>query len=432
MGSKKYAMKRRVVITGIGIIAPNGQGKEEFWDNCTKGTSYITSDPKMLEIGLKSSVLCKIKDFDLKSHVNLDHYEGLLDLDPFVQYGVAAGEQAIIDSCLANVSDDYRERVGIIFSSAIGGTPTIVNIFEDLTESGKTHIQHKSVGSRFYNSGMFNYPAMLLAKKFNFSGPCTSVSTGCTAGVDALGMAYHLIRSNEIDVMLAGASEAPLTNLTYATLDVINAMSTTECEPHKASRPFDAKRSGFVISEGAAVVVLEELEHALARGAHIYAEVKSFASVSNSHHMTDLPADGVPMATVVQLSLDKAGLAPKEIDYINAHGSSTPQNDLFETSAYKVVFKEHAKNIPISSTKSMIGHSLSSASLIGVISVLGSIRRSVIHPTINYEFPDNDCDLDYVSNKARYHKVRYGMVTASGFGGIHSTAIFAKYDETAL
>lgn len=425
-------MKRRVVITGIGIIAPNGQGKEEFWDNCAKGTSYIISDAGMLEVGLKSSVKCKINDFELRSHVDLDHYEGLLELDPFVQYGVAAGEQAIIDARLANIAADSRERMGIIFSSAIGGTPTIVSIFENLTESGKTHIQHKPVGSRFYNSGMFNYPAMLLAKKFELSGPCTSVSTGCTAGVDALGMAYYLIRSDDADIMLAGASEAPLTNLTYATLDVINAMSTTDCEPDKASRPFDAKRTGFVISEGAAVVVLEELEHALARGAHIYAEVKSFASVSNSHHMTDLPADGVPMATVVQHSLDNAGLNPEEVDYINAHGSSTPQNDLFETSAYKVVFKEHAKNIPISSTKSMIGHSLSSASLMGVISVLGSIRRSIVHPTINYEFPDNDCDLDYVPNKARHHKVRYGMVTASGFGGIHSSAIFAKYEKSVL
>jgi 3-oxoacyl-(acyl-carrier-protein) synthase len=177
------------------------------------------------------------------------------------------------------------------------------------------------------------------------------------------------------------------------------------------------------------VVVLEEFEHALARGAHIYAEIKSFASVSNSYHMTDLPADGVPMAIVVQQALDKAGLKPEQIDYINAHGSSTPQNDIFETPAYKVVFKEYAKNIPISSTKSMIGHSLSSASLMGVINVLGSIRRSIIHPTINYEFPDEQCDLDYVPNQARQKEVNYGLVTASGFGGIHSSAVLGKYNE---
>lgn len=419
-------MDKRVVITGIGIIAPNGQCKEDFWENCVKGKSYVEAEPSMLEIGLRSSVLCRIQSFSLEEHIQIEHYPELADLDPFVQYGVAAGEQAMRDAQLDQFEGLDKDEIGTVYSSAIGGTPTIVEIFAELTEEGKTNIQHKPVGERFYNSGMFNYPAMLVAKRYGFAGPCTSVSTGCTAGVDALGMSYKLIRNGEAKVMLAGASEAPLTDLTYATLDVINAMSTTDCEPEKSSRPFDAKRSGFVISEGAAVVVLEDYEHAIARGAHIYAEVKSFASVSNSHHMTDLPADGIPMAKVVEQSLEKAQLQNHQIDYINAHGSSTPQNDVFETAAYRSVFKEHAESIPISSTKSMIGHSLSSASLMGVISVLGAIQNSIVHPTINYEFPDEQCDLDYVPNVARQHKVDRAMVTASGFGGIHSAAIFEK------
>lgn len=418
-----------VVITGIGIIAPNGKNKRQFWDNCIKGLSFIEEEPEMRSIGLKSSVLCRIKDFNLKDHIKENEYFGLIELDNFVQYGVVAGEQALKDACLDPLNLNYAQKTGIIFSSAIGGTPTIVKIFDELTSNGKTDIQHRKIGERFYNSGMFNYPAMLLAEKYGFCGPCSSVSTGCTAGLDALGIAYKIIQDGDADIMLAGASESPLTNLTYATLDVINSMSTTDCSPEKSSRPFDAKRSGFVISEGAAVVVLEELEHALRRGAHIYAEVKAFSSVSNSFHMTDLPADGIPMAKVVQQALSIAKISPEKIDYINAHGSSTPQNDVFETAAYKKVFKEHAKNIPISSTKSMIGHSLSSASLMGVISVLGSIENSIIHPTINYEYPDPECDLDYVPNIARKKTVNIAMVTASGFGGIHSSAVFSKYQS---
>lgn len=417
---------RRVVVTGIGIIAPNGQNKETFWQNCYAGKSYVISDEEMKKENLKSHVLCRIQDFDITKHISLDHYPDLLSLDKFVQYGVCGIEQAAHDSNI--LPDDYynKEDIGVIFSSAIGGTPTIVDIFGEITHHGEVDLHHQNVGERFYNSGMFNYPACLAAERLGFCGPCTSVTTGCTAGLDALGMSFDIIRSGDAKVMIAGASEAPLTMLTYATLDVINSLSITDCEPAKASRPFDAKRSGFVISEGAAVLVLEELESAIARGAHIYAEVKSFGSVSNAFHMTDLPESGVPMAAAIQQAIDKANVDPKLIDYINAHGSSTPQNDIFETSAYKAIFKDHAKDLAISSVKSMIGHSLSSASLMGAICVLGAIENSKIHPTINYQYPDPMCDLDYVPNTAREREVNYGMVTASGFGGIHSCAIFQK------
>lgn len=419
---------KRVVVTGIGIIAPNGQNKESYWDNTKKGVSFVGSCPEMQALGFKSTVLCRIADFDLESHVSIADYPGLAELDPFVQYGVAAGEQAIKDAGLEGLTEQYGEEMGIVFSSAIGGTPTIVSIFDELTESGKTDLQYKPVGPRFYNSGMFNYPASLLSRHYQISGPCTSITTGCTAGLDALGVSFDLIRSGEANIMLAGASEAPLTPLTYATLDVINSLAIFDGEPSRSSRPFDSKRSGFVISEGAVVLVLEELEFALARKAHIYAEVKSFASVSNAHHMTDLPADGLPMAKAVSMAFDSSGLALTDIGYINAHGSSTPQNDVFETAAYKAVFGEQAYSIPVSSVKSMIGHSLASASLMGSVCVIGAIHEDFLPPTINYEFPDPACDLDYVPNVARACKLKAGMVTASGFGGIHSAAVFARYN----
>lgn len=417
---------RRVVITGIGIIAPNGFDKKAYWDNCNKGLSFVKSDPEMVRLKFKSHVLARIEGFKLESHIDVTDYpEELSQLDPFVQYGVSAGEQALNDSRL-DFSVEALERVGIIFSSAIGGTPTIAKIFQDLTHSGARDLSYQRVGTRFYNSGMFNYPAMLLASKYGFSNICTSVTTGCTAGVDALGLGFEYIRAGDADIMLVGASEAPLAPLTYATLDVINSLAIFDGPPEEASRPFDAKRSGFVISEGAVFLVLEELQHAINRNASIDSEVISFGSVSNAYHMTDLPEDGLPMAKAIKKALEKANLPPESIQYINAHGSSTPQNDVFETAAYKAVFDSYAKNIPISSVKSMVGHSLASASLMGTVSVIGAIKNSIIHPTINYQYPDERCDLDYVPNQARFQEVSTGMVTASGFGGIHSAAILGK------
>lgn len=421
---------KRVVITGIGVVAPLGIGKEQFWKNAIRGQSYLQADPEMEAMGIKSKVLCRVTDFDLSDHCAGAEFDHLVEQDRVVQFGVASGSMAIADSGL-DLSQEDPESLGIIFSSAIGGTPTIQKIFEQCSDKGTQPLRHVATGENFYNAGMFNYSAALLARKHDFQGPCTSLSTGCTAGLDALGLSYELIRAGECQVMLAGATEAPLTSLTYATLDVIGSLSVTDCAPENASRPFDAKRGGFVIGEAAAVVVLEELEHALSRNAHIYAEVVSYSSVSNAFHMTDLPDHGVPMAAVMERTLHLGNVEPEDLDYINAHGSSTPQNDLFETNAYKKVLGDKAYRLPISSTKSMIGHSLSSASLVGVVATLGAIELSVVHPTANYEFPDPNCDLDYVPNVARPTDVGTALLTASGFGGIHSAAILRKYQEAA-
>jgi minimal PKS ketosynthase (KS/KS alpha) len=390
---------KRVVITGIGVIAPLGIGKEEFWRNAFHATSCISHDNEMESMGLKSNVSCRVRDFNLS------------DFSSGEEFFEKSGDQ----------------NAGIIFSSAIGGTPTMQKLFELSSNYGNNPLSYIETGESFYNAGMFNYSASLISKKYGFEGPCVSLSTGCTAGLDSLGIGFEMIRSGDMKVVVSGASEAPLTGLTYSTLDVIGSLSTSECSPERASRPFDAKRGGFVIGEAAAVVVLEELEHALAREANIYAEVVSYASVSNAFHMTDLPDSGLPMAKVIEQTLMNGNVKPSDLDYINAHGSSTPQNDVFETNAYKKVFGDIAYSIPISSTKSMLGHSLSSASLVGVIATVGTLESGVIHPTINYEFPDPLCDLDYVPNTSRACNVRTALLTASGFGGIHSAVILRKH-----
>lgn len=423
----------RVVITGIGIIAPNGIDKNEYWNNLFAGKSFIEKDPNMTKMGIKSKVNCKIKNFNIADFIeDKDFLEHLKQQDRFIQFGVAAGERAFIDADFKD-GDICGEDVGIVFSSALGGTPSIQKIFEDVSEYGKKkQVDYKPVGEYFYNAGMVNYPAALLAHRHGFKNICTSISTGCTGGIDAIGNAFELIKDGEAKVMLAGASEAPFTEITYATLDVIGALSVAEGEPSRSSRPFDKTRAGFVIGEGSACFILEELEHALKRKSKIYGEVVSYASVNNAYHMTDLLGEGDSMARAINIALNEADIKPETIDYINAHGSSTQQNDLYETNAFKSVFGDLAYDIPISSTKSMIGHALSAASAMGTAAVLGSLNCSKIHPTINLEVKDEKCDLDYVPNIVRDKNVRRAMVTASGFGGIHSVGIFDKFEEGVL
>ncbi len=252
------------------------------------------------------------------------------------------------------------------------------------------------------------------------------MTTGCTAGIDALGLGFDLVRHGDLSLVISAAAEAPLSGISYATLDVIGSLAVGDWPAERASRPFDARRGGFVLGEGAAAVVLEDLDHALARGARIYGEVLGYASLNNAQHMTDLAPDGAAMAAVLRRLIDDAGVPAETVDYVNAHGSSTSQNDLFETQALKTVLGGHAYRIPVSSTKSMIGHSLSAASLTGVIATIGAIQSGMVPPTANYEFPDPDCDLDYVPNVPREHHVGGALVMASGFGGIHSAALLRR------
>jgi len=420
---------KRVVITGIGVVAPCGVGRNEFWAQLLQGKSYVRRDDEMVELGIKSSVLARNDSFRPETWFAEAHDRWLLDEDRFVQFGVLAGRQAMQDARLLPPIAD-PEDAGIISATAIGGTPTVSATWEKLTQLGKVPLEYRPCGPALHHAASSNFPGSVIMREFGLEGPCAALSTGCTAGLDAIGLAFDHIRSGDASVMVAGASEAPLAKISYATLDAIGALSVAEGEPQTRSRPFDATRAGFVLGEGAAFLVLEELEHARRRGVSIYCEVLSFASVSNAFHMSDLPAEGQPMTKVIRSAIDGAAIDPRTVDYINAHGSSTAQNDIFETNAYKQIFGAHAYRIPISSTKSMIGHSLSSASVMGAVAAIGAIKLRMVHPTINLNHPDPACDLDYVPGVARSAQVDTTLITASGFGGIHSAAVFRKLGES--
>jgi len=415
----------RVVITGLGIVVPGGVGVETFFRNNAAGTSHVRHMQSMVDMGLKSHVAAAVDGFCVGNHLPAEIVAEIGGLSRFVQFAVTAGTMAIDDARLPDATF-VGERAGIICSSAIGGTPEFQETYESLTRNGLSRVDSLPEGSNFYDSVFLNFPPTWLARHFGIEGPCTSLTTGCTAGIDALGLGFDLVRHGELDIAVTGAAEAPLSGIAYATLDIIGSLSRVECRPDQASRPFDARRAGFVLGEGAVTMVLEEYEHALRRGAPTYGEILACVSLNNAYHMSDLTSDGAAMAAVIRACIEMAGIDASAIDYINAHGSSTPQNDVFETNAFKTVFGRRAYEIPISSTKSMMGHSLSSASLVGVAAALSAIQLGVIPPTINYEVPDPACDLDYVPNRARRANVRTALVTASGFGGIHSCALLAS------
>jgi 3-oxoacyl-(acyl-carrier-protein) synthase len=274
---------------------------------------------------------------------------------------------------------------------------------------------------------MFNTPSIEISARYGLKGICDTLSTGCTAGTDSMGFGLETIQDGEHDVMVCGAAEAPITPITFGAFDVVSVLSARNDDPEKASRPFDKKRDGFVLSEGAGILILEELNHALKRGAHIYAEVTGFGTSCNAFHMTDLPADGQAMANCINLALKDAGMKPKEIEYISAHGSSTRMNDIFETNAYKMVFGDYAYKLPISSLKSMIGHPLAAANAVELTVCSMIFEKNILPPTINQEEKDPLCDLDYIPNQARQQKVNTILKTSSGFSGIHSSLILRRY-----
>ena len=300
--------------------------------------------------------------------------------------------------------------------------------FALVTDSGKNPIDPTIVRPDLYDASMFNTPSSELSAKYGLKGICNTISTGCTAGTDAVGFSLEAIQDGEADVMVTGASEAPITPITFGAFDVVNVLSVHNDEPEKASRPFDSKRNGFVISEGCGVLILEELNHALNRGARIYCEVIGFGTTCNAYHMTDLPAEGEAMSDSIKLALEDAGVTPKDLDYINAHGSSTKQNDVFETNAYKDSLGEYAYKIPISSLKSMIGHPLAAANAVELAVCSLIFERDILPPTINQEFPDPECDLDYIPNILRKKHINCMIKTSSGFSGVHSSLVLRRYN----
>ncbi len=422
-------MKRRVVITGLGVVSPVGIGKETFWESLLTGVSGAihldeTTCSSLFgghEFG--AQVVCEVKNFDAVSQ-GVPPEE--LGMDRFLQFATVASRQAIQD---ARLEDIDPSEVGVVLATAICGTQTLDEEFVAVTGKGSHSIHSSEVSPHLYAAAMGNSAALSLASRYGFGGECLTLSTGCVAGVDAIAYAYESIFSGEHDVIVAGASEAPITPITIAAFDIIHCLSHHNEEPTTASRPFSASRDGFVLSEGSGILVLEELEHALRRGVPIYAEIAGWAITEHATHMTDMSPDGRDLSRAVVTALKNADLSSDAVDFVNAHGTSTPQNDVRETQALKAALGERAYTIPINSTKSMIGHSLAAASAIEVVTCALSLQAQQIHPTVNYSDPDPQCDLDYVPNTSRSHEMHWLLTTASGFSGLHAALVMGTYQQ---
>ena len=414
---------RRVVITGLGVICGAGEDKQTFYDNLINGKPCIERVENFDVSLFVSKIASQALDFDplkfgIKDHVRMDRY---------VQFSIAAAKQAAKDADIDFKKEDLK-RCGVVLANAICGTRFMEEEFLYVTDWGKNPIDPRKGRPYLYDAAMFNTPSAEIGALYNTQGINCTISTGCTAGTDSLGFAFELIREGRQDLVIAGAGEAPITPITFGAFDVVNVLAKNNDEPHKASRPFDNKRNGFVISEAAGVLILEEYEHAKKRGAHIYAEVMGYGTSCNAYHMTDLPENGEPMQRCIDEAIDDAGIKKEEIDYINAHGSSTRQNDVFETDAYKRSFGDYAYKLPISSIKSMIGHPLAAANAVESVLCCMIFKHGYLPPTINQEEPDPRCDLDYIPNTKRQLMPKYILKTSSGFSGIHSSIVFKRWE----
>jgi 3-oxoacyl-(acyl-carrier-protein) synthase len=419
---------RRVVITGLGVVSPLGIGKDIFWQSLLDGKSGATTLDRVTccdlfghhEFG--AQVVCEASDFDPKLHHVPEAYQAA---DRSIQFAFAAAHQALQDAQLDQNSWD-ASRVGVIFATAICGTQTLDLEFTKATNWGHDAFHSEGVSPHLYLAAMGNSAALAVGSQYGLQGECTTLSTGCIGGLDAISYAYESIAYGDHDVLLAGASEAPITPITIAAFDIINCLSH-HTDPTTASRPFSLDRNGFVLSEGCGIVVLEELEHALTRGASIYAEITGCDVTEHAVHMTDMSPEGKDLARAIDGALHNANLSACDIDFVNAHGTSTPQNDFFETLALKRSLGEHAYSIPINSTKSMVGHALAAASAVEVVACAMSMQSQRIHPTINLEDPDPRCDLDYVPQESRSHQIHRLLTTASGFSGLHAAMVMESY-----
>ncbi len=420
-------MNRRIVITGLGVISPIGIGKEAFWQNLQAGRSGATTLDQLTCCSLfgqhpfAAQVACEVRDFDAATH---GITSGEQDLDRFIQFAIAGAHQAIQDARLDNVE---RSRIGVVLGTAICGTQTLDKEFVKVTDKGHHPVCAEGVAPSLYTAAMGNSAALAIASRYGFQGECVTLSTGCIAGADAVSYACESIIAGDHDVIVAGAAEAPITPITIAAFDIINCLSHHNDVPARASRPFCASRDGFVLSEGCGIVVLEELEHARRRCAPIYAEISGWAVAEHATHMTDMSEEGIDLARAMIDALSYANIPPEAVDFVNAHGTSTPQNDICETQAIKTALGQHAYTIPVNSTKSMLGHALGAASALEIVACALSLKEQRIHPTINYRDPDPNCDLDYVPQGSRHHSMQWLLTTASGFSGLHAALVMRHY-----
>ncbi|WP_280249737.1 beta-ketoacyl-[acyl-carrier-protein] synthase family protein [Nocardia abscessus] len=416
------AGERRVVITGVGVTAPGGVGTKSFWDLISNGRTVTRRISLFDPAPFRSQVAAEI-DFDPELH-GLSPQE-IRRMDRAAQLAVVSAREAVADSGL-EFDDIDPYRTGVTIGSAVGATMGLDQEYRTVSDGGRLElVDHTYAVPHLYNYFVPSSFATEVAWAVGAQGPSTVVSTGCTSGLDAVGYAADVVREGGADVMVAGATDAPISPITVACFDAIKATTPRNDDPAHASRPFDASRNGFVLGEGAAVFVLEELDSARRRGATIYAELAGHATRSNAFHMTGLRPDGKEMAEAIRVALDQARIDGTEIDYINAHGSGTKQNDRHETAAYKRSLGEHAYRTPVSSIKSMVGHSLGAIGSIEIAASVLALVNDVVPPTANLHNPDPECDLDYVPLTARDHKVDVVLSVGSGFGGFQSAVVLA-------
>ena len=411
----------RVAITGMGAISPLGNSVSEFWQACVEGKSGIDYVTQFDATGYPSRIAGEVKGFDPQDY--MDRREARR-MSRFSQFAVAAGQQALQAAELDLRREEDLSRVGVILGNGIGGLPNIEEAVNSIREKGGMRIDP------FFMPKMLpNMAAAQLSMNLGVKGYSSTVITACAAGTQAMGDSMDLIRSGRADVVLTGGTEAALCELGLSGFAIMRALSTRNDEPQKASRPFDRDRDGFVASEGAAVFVFEDLERARRRNAPIIAEIAGYGACSDAHHVVAPRADGEGAIRAMTWALEDAGVAPEEIDYISAHGTSTKLNDSSETLAIKKTFGEQAYRIPISATKSMIGHPFGAAGALESVACLESMRHGIIHPTINYENPDPDCDLDYVPNEARRADIRVALKNSFGFGGQNACLVFKQIED---
>jgi 3-oxoacyl-[acyl-carrier-protein] synthase II len=413
-------LKRRTVVTGFGALTPLGNSAKETWENVVRGQSGIGPITKFDVTGFETHIAGELKGFDALAYLNKKE---IRRLDDFIVYSVAAAEMAMADAELT-IGDSMAERAGVIIGSAIGGLNTIAKEQTIILQSGPRKMSPFAAPS-----ALANLAAGYVSIRFKTKGPVSCVVTACASGTNAIGDAARLISDNYADIMITGGTDAAVCPVCIGGFNAMRALSLRNNEPEKASRPFDKDRDGFVVSEGSGIVILEELSHALARGAKIYAEIAGYGSTSDAFHMAAPPPGHEGAARCMKAALDDAAMAPHDIDYINAHGTSTPLNDSYETEAIKKIFGEHARNLVISSTKSTTGHLLGAAGSVEAILSIKSITEGIVPPTINLDHPDPACDLDYTPHTARKKEINTAMSNTFGFGGANAVLIFKRFYE---
>ncbi|MGC1182879.1 beta-ketoacyl-ACP synthase II [Legionella sp.] len=409
--------KRRVVVTGMGMLTPVGLNVKDTWQNILAGVSGVTVAEDFDTAEYNTRIWAKVKNFNIENYVPI---KDARKMDVFTQYGIAAADEAILNSGL-KIDQAGENRIGVAVGAGIGGIQTITNNQDKLMAGGP-----RKVSPFFIPAGIINMVAGQISIRHHLKGPNISVVTACTTGTHNIGLAGRMIAYGDADVMVCGGAEMTLTPLCLAGFSAVRSLSKRNDEPEKASRPFDKDRDGFVMGEGAGVLVLEEYEHAKARGAKIYAELVGFGMSGDAYHITapDEDADGASRA--MEAAIKDAGIEPQQIDYINAHGTSTYLNDLNETKAIKRVFKEHAYNLAISSTKSMTGHLLGAAGSVEAIFSIMAIQDQIAPPTINLDNPDEECDLNYVAHTPQNKSINYVLSNSLGFGGTNGSLVFKR------